>query len=95
MSEASGGIPGAGDRARQVALDLERVNRDFNWHPASRPSVADNHDAWREDFRSLAQKLVTSFKPSRERSLALTHLEEVMFWVNAAIARDQVGFGEE
>lgn len=44
-----------------------------------------------EDIRAFARRyaqLLTNFCPeSRELSLAITKLEEVVFWANAAIAR--------
>ncbi len=37
--------------------------------------------------RELAELMLESCPPSRERSLAMTKLEESVFWANAAIAR--------
>jgi hypothetical protein len=39
--------------------------------------------------RDLAEEIVKSTPISREQSLALTHLEEAVFWANAAIARNE------
>jgi len=39
--------------------------------------------------RNAAEELVDLTGPStREQSLAITHLEEAMFWANAALARE-------
>lgn len=45
------------------------------------------------DFRLVIKQLAEDIEalpdgPSREKALALTKLEEVMFWVNAHIARN-------
>ena len=40
-------------------------------------------------IRSLAETIVIYCPESREKSLALTHLEECMFWTNASLARNQ------
>ena len=42
----------------------------------------------REYAEHYANLLVDNCPPSRELSLALTNLEQVMFWANAAIARN-------
>jgi hypothetical protein len=41
----------------------------------------------RQDAKRLAEWIVQYTPESREQALALTHLEEVVFWANAAIAR--------
>jgi len=46
-----------------------------------------------EDLRNLAKELAYVFykkcPESREKSLALTKLEEAVFWANASIARNE------
>jgi hypothetical protein len=37
--------------------------------------------------KELAEYIDTTAPDGREKSLALTHLDEVVFWTNAAIAR--------
>lgn len=41
----------------------------------------------RERCKALGTLIEKSTRPGREQQLALTKLEEVMFWANAAIAR--------
>lgn len=43
----------------------------------------------RDNAGSLAEALNRLCPPSRELSLAMTKLEEVVFWANAAIARNE------
>lgn len=42
-----------------------------------------------------AERMVRCIVPSRERSLALTKLDEALFWANAAIAAEGVMNHEE
>jgi hypothetical protein len=43
----------------------------------------------RSEAKNLAQVILDSVPESRERSLALTNLEQAVFWANAAIARNE------
>lgn len=63
------------------------VNR-FAFHPATTAEKRDEHASVRQACRQLADKLNSDLPEGREKSLAVTKLEEVMFWANAAIARD-------
>ena len=40
-------------------------------------------------FLELAREINSSTRECREQSLAITSLEEAMFWTNAAIARPE------
>ena len=65
----------------------EDLERRFNHHPPATPGRADLHEAVRMICKSVAYGLSEMVPDGREKSLALTKLEEVMFWANAAIAR--------
>lgn len=65
---------------------IRRVNNDFTYH-APHPDQIGTMVALREAGRKLALQIVESTPISREQSLALTHLEEAVFWANAGIAR--------
>jgi len=69
------------------ASDIE--NR-FAFHPASTPERRDEHTSVRQNCRRLADFINENVPDGREKSLAITHLEEAMFWANAAIARGGV-----
>lgn len=43
----------------------------------------------RGEAREMALNIIRFTPPSREQSLALTKLEEAIFWANAAIARNE------
>lgn len=63
--------------------DLE--NR-FNYHPAG-VVKGYQHTAVRAACFELAEDLNNWLPEGREKALAITKLEEAMFWANAAIAR--------
>ena len=62
----------------------------FDHHPPSHESIAAQHGGVRSDLLTIASFWEETIPPCREVSLALTKLEEAMFWANAAIARHQV-----
>lgn len=69
-----------------VMIDNEELATRFTYHPP----IGDQpmrYVAIREGARTLADLIVASTPGSREQSLALTALEEAVFWANAAIAR--------
>jgi hypothetical protein len=60
----------------------------FQFHPADSQNKKDDHEAIRAGCLALAELLVQiTGPPSREQSLAITKLEEAMFWANAGLAR--------
>lgn len=74
-----------------MTADLE--NR-FRHHPPRGGQVKlyqDNRDA----YRALAERITAMGGPSRELSLALTALEESLMWINAHIARNDVGVEDD
>ncbi|WP_207760618.1 DUF7681 family protein [Mycolicibacterium sphagni] len=72
------------------SADIE--NR-FSFHPASTSDVAAQHEKVRASCKALGHQLDADLPPGREKALALTKLEEAMFWANAAIARPGAGNG--
>lgn len=65
----------------------EEIANRFAFHPAGTPDRAAAHDAVRNNCAQMADWLNSALPEGREKSLAITHLEEVMFWSNAAVAR--------
>lgn len=64
----------------------EDIDARFCWHTPSdegKQAIA----AMRENFRHMCSMLSAHVPNGREKALALTKLEECMFWTNAAIAR--------
>ena len=70
---------------KMATPDLE--NR-FTYHPPKGNQPA-KYQGIRQMARTLAQYVDTNAPDSREKSLALTHLEETVMWANAAIARNE------
>jgi len=68
--------------------DLARLENNISHH-TPHGDQAVRYEANREDIKILGNELLHRCPPSRELSLALTHLEEVCFWANAAIARNE------
>lgn len=71
-------------RSRTVT-DLE--NR-FRWHTPKDLATGEKHGIIRDKCFNLALIIIDTVPPGREQALALTHLEEVMMWGNAGIARN-------
>lgn len=67
---------------------LQRLENDFTYHPPKDDQIA-RYQAIRDKALKFAYFLVASTPQSREQSLALTHLEEVVSFANAAIARNE------
>lgn len=68
---------------------VDDLNRRFNYHQPSNQEVVDKHQQVREGCHYAANIVATACPEGREKSLALTKLEEAMMWANAAIARKQ------
>jgi hypothetical protein len=67
----------------EAEADLQ--NR-FSYHAPDEFKIQ-RHTRIRSDAYKLALQIVENCPESREQSLALTKLEEVVMWANAAIAR--------
>lgn len=66
----------------------EKIEHNFKHHPPKNQEAILAHEAVRNECRHLANTLDTLVPDSREKSLAMTKLEEVMMWANAGIARN-------
>ena len=67
----------------------EMLNHRFTYHPPF-GDQAERYQKIREAARLLAFLIVQHSPQSREQSVALTKLDEVVFWTNASIARNEV-----
>ena len=69
-------------------IDVERLNKDFMYH-APKEGQPVKYGAIRSNAKILASLVMDLCPESREASLALTKIEEAVFWANAAIARNE------
>lgn len=63
------------------------IENRFAFHAATTDEKRDAHTSVRQACRALADKINDDVPDGREKSLAITNLEQVMFWANAALAR--------
>jgi hypothetical protein len=69
-------------------LTHDQLAHRFQFHPADAQNTKDAHETVRNVCLDAADKIVEATGAmSREQSIAITKLEEAMFWANAAIAR--------
>jgi hypothetical protein len=78
----------------QTEADVSRagsaadITHRFAYHPPKDPKTVHEHETVRALVGGLASDLDQFLPYGREKSLAITKLEEAMFWANAAIARN-------
>ena len=71
-----------------MTADLEHR---FAFHPATTEEKRDEHTSMRQACLRAAQTIDETAPDGREKSLAITKLEEAMMWANAAVARGNSG----
>lgn len=59
----------------------------FAFHAATPDEKRNAHTSIRQACRRLADQLNEQIPDGREKSLAITHVEDAMMWANAALAR--------
>jgi hypothetical protein len=75
------------EASQRVELHL-RIDNDFVYHAPSKADI-EIHQELRSRALDFARYLVDYVPMGREQSLALTKLEEMVFWANAGIARKE------
>lgn len=66
----------------------EQIEKAFTFHPAKQ-NQAERYGNMRDAFKELATFIDEQVPDSREKSVAITHLETANFWANAGIARNE------
>lgn len=68
------------------SVDKEEIDLRFTFHPAT-PEKAKVYESIRDNAKQMAYLLYSVVPDSRELSLALTALDEVVMFANAGVAR--------
>jgi hypothetical protein len=68
--------------------EVGRIERNFKYYIPDTVRI-EKYMRIRKEAKSLALSLDVLCPASREKSLALTKLEETVMWANAAIARNE------
>lgn len=69
-------------------MNQDELERRFNYHPPF-GNQPERYKAIRGAAMLFAKIIMNTCPESRESALALTALEESVFWANAAIARNE------
>ena len=72
----------------EYAKTIKDLESRFSHH-TPKDGQAKRYEMMRSAIKGPAIAIVQNTPKSREQSLALTKLEEAMFWANAAIARNE------
>ena len=72
-----------------MTIDLDELLARFTYHQPSNEDVRRKLEANRDFCAQLAMALLANCPESRELSLALTNLDQVCMYANAAVARHQ------
>lgn len=70
-------------------MNTDDINNRFEYHAPRNKEEVEDHERVRWLTHAVALKLNDILPEGREKSLALTHLEEAMMWANAALARNK------
>jgi len=65
-----------------------QIESSFTYH-APKDDQSERYVMIRDEAKKLAINACKNSPPSREQSLAITALENFVFWINAAIARNE------
>ncbi|SFM35614.1 Acb2/Tad1 domain-containing protein [Salibacterium qingdaonense] len=65
----------------------EQIENNFTYHAPTKEQIS-KYNELREEAKNLAYLLDNTCPGSREKSVAMTKLEEAVMWANASIARN-------
>jgi hypothetical protein len=73
---------------KEIKMTDEELEKRFTYHQPT-PGRLDSYRSIRAIAADFAMTVSTLVPESREQALALTKIEEAMFWANAGIARNE------
>lgn len=68
-------------------MDPKAIDHIFGYHKPKDQSIADLHQEVRARCAALAHWIDEALPDSREKSSAITRVEEAMYYTNAGVAR--------
>jgi hypothetical protein len=68
-------------------MDTADLKKRFAYHAPKDDATRRAHERVRAYLGQMAEEFNDTLPEGREKSLAITKLEEAMYWANAAIAR--------
>lgn len=71
-----------------MTAEEARIENNFTYH-APKPGQPERYEALRNKAKELALLVEEMCPASREKSIAMTKLEEAVMWANASIARNE------
>ena len=69
-------------------MNISELQSNFTYH-APKPGQPEKYVVIRDTAKGLAMLINDNCPDSREKSLAMTKLEECVMWANASIARNE------
>lgn len=71
-------------------IDSDDLLSRFQHHPPQNEFTVEAHETVRSALLETAELLNKTIPDGREKSMAITKLEEAMMWANASIARNGI-----
>ena len=68
-------------------MDVGIINNNFKYH-TPKEGQPELYETLRSEAKNLAHLINIKCPESREKSVAITKLEEAIFWANASVARN-------
>lgn len=72
----------------KTAEVINQIDNNFRYHAPKEDQIGRYQDI-RDEAKRLALLIAMACPNSREKSLALTNLEQAVMWANASIARNE------
>lgn len=69
-------------------MDTKTINNNFSYHPP-KEGQPERYERIRFEAKKFALLLNELCPESREKSIAITQLEDSVYWANASIARNE------